>query len=183
MSDAVRVSDWLKWVLLGALLIVFGVLALNNAVLASFSVTLVIGALFVAGGIVQIVAGFREAGRWSRITAIGLGALMTVLGALFLVDPFAGTISLALTATVFIGAGGLLRLYYARETRGSPFFWPMLISGAASVVLAVFIFFNPQLTLALLGVLLGLDLVFTGAALVALGLHRRRGGPTGRAAA
>jgi uncharacterized membrane protein HdeD (DUF308 family) len=166
-------SDSLKWMLLGLLSIVFGVLALNFAALTSLSVTLVVGAMFVVAGIAQAVAGFREKGGGARAWAIGLGAVMALLGVSFLVNPFAGTISLSILVTAFIGASGVLRLMHAREARGTPTFWMMIVTGLVSIALAVFILVNPQVTLVLLGIVLGVELIVNGAALIAWGWHCR----------
>ncbi len=167
-------SDWLKWVLLGALFIVFGVFALNHAVLTSLSVTIVVGALLLVAGIGQGIAGFGESGAGSKILSILLGLVLALLGLSFLANPFAGTISLAVLATILIGAGGALRLAFATQIRGTPFFWMMLLSGALSVALALYIAFTPEVTAVLLGVLLGVELILSGAGMIALGLHRRR---------
>jgi uncharacterized membrane protein HdeD (DUF308 family) len=169
-------SDWLKWMLLGILSIVFGVFALNHAVLTSISVTLVVGALLIVAGIAQVIAGFGESGTGSRLLTVLLGAVLALLGISFLANPLAGTISLAILTTIFIGAGGALRLIFAMQIRGTPYFWLMLVSGVLSIGLAVFILANPGVKLALLGILLGIELIFNGAGLIALGLYRRRQG-------
>lgn len=173
--------NWLKWVLLGVLSILFGIFALNHAVLTSLSVTLVVGGLLLLSGAVQIVAGVREARTASKILTILLGAMLVLLGLSFLIDPLSGTISLALLTTIFIAAGGLLRLYYAFRLRGTSFFWLMMVPGVLSLLLAIYILANPAITVALLGVLLGVELIFNGLGLVVLGLYRR-GNPQARAA-
>lgn len=166
-------SDSLKWTLLGALSIVFGILALNFAMLTSLSVTLFVGALFIVAGVAQGVAAFREEGGGSRWLGIGLAVVMVLLGVSFLINPFAGMISLSIVVTAFIGASGVLRLLHAREVRGTPTFWMMIVTGLVSLALAAFIIFNPQVTLVLLGIVLGVELIVNGAALIALGWHRR----------
>ncbi|MEO1681444.1 MAG: DUF308 domain-containing protein [Pseudomonadota bacterium] len=166
-------SDWLKWVLLGLLSILFGILALNHAVIASVSITLFVGAMFLVSGIIQAIAGFGEEGAFSKVLAIAMGVLMTILGFSFLVNPLQGTISLALVVTIFILAAGVVRLAFAFQMRGTGFFWMMLLSGLLSVGLGFYILANPGLTVALLGILLGVELLFNGAGLVALGLFKR----------
>ena len=166
-------SDWFKWVLLGVLSIIFGVLALNHAVIFSLAITTVVGALFLISGIIQAVAGFWDEGLGSKAISILLGIVMALLGYSFLANPLSGTISLALLVTIFIAAGGILRLMFAFRMKGSPVFWGMILSGVLSLGLAVFILFNPQATVALLGILLGVELLFNGAGLVALGLWKR----------
>ncbi len=166
-------ADWLKWVLVGVLSIIFGVLALNHAVIFSLAVTTVVGALFLISGLIQTVAGFWDEGMSSKAISIILGLLMAFLGFSFLVDPLSGTISLALLVTMFIAAGGVLRLVFAFRMKGSPVFWAMIVSGVLSIGLAIYILLNPAITVALLGILLGIELLFNGIGLVALGLWKR----------
>ncbi len=166
-------SDSLKWTLLGVLSIVLGILALNYAVITSLSVTLVVGAFFIVAGVAQTVAGFTEAGGGWRLLAVLGGIVMAVLGISFLANPFAGTISLAIVVTAFIAASGILRLIQAWDLRGTPTFWMMLVTGVVSLALAGFILLNPGVTIALLGIVLGVELLVNGAALIALGWHRR----------
>ncbi|MEM1429482.1 MAG: DUF308 domain-containing protein [Pseudomonadota bacterium] len=166
-------SDWFKWVLLGVLSIVFGALALNHAVVFSLAITTVVGALFLISGIIQAVAGFWDEGMGSKAISILLGVVMALLGYSFLANPLSGTISLALLVTIFIAAGGVLRLMFALRMKGSPVFWAMILSGVVSLGLAVYILLNPAVTVALLGILLGVELIFNGVGLVALGLWKR----------
>ena len=167
-------ADWLKWLLLGVLSIVFGVLALSHAVIFSLAVTTVVGALFLIAGVIQAVAGFWDEGVGSKILSILLGVLMAVLGYSFLSNPLAGTISLATLVTIFIAAGGVLRLAFAFQMKGTQVFWLMLVSGVLSLALAAYILFNPAVTVALLGILLGVELIINGAGLIALALWKRR---------
>jgi uncharacterized membrane protein HdeD (DUF308 family) len=166
-------ADWLKWTLLGALSIVFGILALNYAALTSLSVTVLVGAFFIVAGIAQAVAGFGEEGGGAKALSILLGVVMAVLGASFLVNPFAGTVSLSILVTALIAASGVLRLIHAWDVRGTSTFWMMGVAGVASLVLAAFVLLNPQVTVILLGIVLGVELLVNGLALVALGLHKR----------
>ena len=167
-------ADWLKWLLLGVLSIIFGVLALSHAVIFSLAVTTVVGALFLIAGVIQAVAGFWDEGVGSKILSILLGVLMAVLGYSFLSNPLAGTISLATLVTIFIAAGGVLRLAFAFQMKGTQVFWLMLVSGVLSLALAAYILFNPAVTVALLGILLGVELIINGAGLIALALWKRR---------
>jgi uncharacterized membrane protein HdeD (DUF308 family) len=165
---------WVKWLILGILSILFGLFVLANPVAASFAVTVVAGSLFLLMGIVQVVAGFGADDRSSKLLGIGLGVLMTLLGASLLFQPLQGIISLATLATIMIGANGAIRLISGFQMRETPLFWPMLISGAVSVLLAGYIVANffeiaPQL----LGVLLGIELLFNGAGLLALAFFLR----------
>ncbi len=165
---------WVKWLVTGILSVLFGVFVLANPVAASFAVTVVAGTLFIVSGAIQIWAGFNVDEGSSKLMGIGLGALMLILGLSLVFQPLQGIISLATLATIFIGLNGILRLMTSWRMRQTPMFWPMLISGAVSVLLAGYILANffeiaPQL----LGVLLGIELLFNGAGLVALALFLR----------
>ena len=165
---------WVRWLIIGILSIVFGIFVLLNPVAASFAVTVVAGVLFMLMGAVQIWAGFSGDEGSSKILGIGLGVLMLLLGVSLTFQPLEGSISLATLATILIGFNGVLRLISGWNMRETPLFWPMLISGALSVLLAGYIVANffeiaPQL----LGILLGIELLFNGTGLVALAIFLR----------
>ncbi|MEM8728300.1 MAG: DUF308 domain-containing protein [Pseudomonadota bacterium] len=167
-------KDWLKWLLLGALSVVFGVIVLGNAVVASLALTTITGILFLVSGGFQIVAGFSAESTGQKIFAIVLGALMVILGISFITNPLEGTISLALLVLILLAAGGIVRIIFARRMKDTQFYWPMLISGALSILLAIYILANfaaaaPEL----LGLLLGIELIFNGAGLVVLAFFLR----------
>lgn len=165
---------WTKWLIAGILSIIFGIFVLANPVAASVAVTLVAGITFALIGGIQIFAGMGSDETGSKVMGIGLGALMLLLGISLMFKPLEGIISLATVATILIGANGILRLMTSWQMRQTPMFWPMLISGAVSILLAGYILANffevaPQL----LGILFGIELLFNGAGLVALALFLR----------
>lgn len=167
-------SEWTRWLLLGCLSVLFGVLALANAVAVSFGITIVTGSLLIASGLFQIGIGFQDEGTGNKVVSIMLGLLVTVLGVSFVRNPFDGMMSLSLVITLSIAAAGVLRLIWAFRMRKTGFFWMMLLSGALSILLAGFIFANfEQASARLLGILLGLELLFNGLALMVLALFLR----------
>jgi uncharacterized membrane protein HdeD (DUF308 family) len=88
-------------------------------------------------------------------------------------------ISLALLVTILLAANGMVRLVLAFRMRATRFFWPMLISGALSVLLAMYILANfATASVTLLGILLGVELLFNGAGLIALAFFLRSARPT-----
>lgn len=165
---------WVKWLVLGILSLLLGLFVLANPIAASFAVTLVAGFIFAAIGAAQMFAGIASDDGMSKFIGIGLGLLLLLLGISLMYQPLQGIISLALLATILIGANGVVRLIASWQMRQTPLFWPMLMSGALSVLLAGYILANfatvgPQL----LGILLGIELLFNGAGLIALALFLR----------
>ena len=163
----------IKWFLLGFLSILFGIFAINHALLTSIAVTVLVGAMLVLSGVAQVVLGVNEDGIWRKLLSIGLGTLLVALGISFLVTPMDGVISLALLVTLLVGAGGLLRFALAFQLRRTHFFWITLISGALSVCLAIYIFLIPLALASFLGLLIGIEMVLNGVGLVALGFTMR----------
>lgn len=167
-------KEWLKWLILGVLSVVFGIIVLGNTVAASLAVTTVTGLLFLISGGFQVAAGVTTQGTGHKIFGIALGVLMVILGLSFITNPLEGTISLALLILILLAAGGVVRIIFAWRMKTTPFFWPMLLSGALSVLLAGYILANfsvagPQL----LGILLGIELIFNGVGLVVVAFFIR----------
>ncbi len=167
-------SEWSRWLLIGVLSILFGILALGNAVAVSVAIVWVTGSMLLLAGTFQTIAGFYDAGTGNKFISVTLGLLTAILGLSFMKNPFEGTMSITLVITMFIAAGGMLRLIWAARMRHTGFFWMMLFSGALSILLAGYIFANfEQASEKLLGILLGLELLFNGAAIVVLALFLR----------
>ncbi|MCB1512683.1 MAG: DUF308 domain-containing protein, partial [Hyphomicrobiaceae bacterium] len=110
----------------------------------------------------------------NKLFSIALGALMVLVGASFLFNPLSGVISLALLVVIMLAASGAVRIVFSWRMKETPFYWPMLISGALSVLLAAYILANfATASTQLLGILLGVELIFNGAGLIVLGFFIR----------
>jgi len=170
---------WTRWMILGVVSVAFGLLALGNAVAASVAVTLATGLLLAVAGGVQVWVALGETGA-HRVWALILGVVLSLLGLSFMVNPLGGTVSLALLVTVLLVTGGVVRLVIAWAMRSTGFFWPMLLSGALTVLLAGYILANfAAVSLALMGILLGVELLFNGAGLIVLALFMKSQGTGG----
>jgi membrane protein HdeD len=168
-------KDWLKWTLLGVLSVVFGIYVLGNAFLASVVVTAVVGVLLLVSGGFQIVAGFMSEGAGAKIFGVLLGILVAYVGISFVSNPLEGVLSLTMVLLIMFAISGVIRLVFASRMRETPFFWPMLITGALSLFLAIYLFNqfdNPKIA-ELIGILMGIELLFNGFGLVILGLSQR----------
>ncbi len=167
-------KPWVKWLILGLLSIAFGLFVLANPVAASIAVTTLAGIMFALSGGIQIVAGFGEEGTGAKLMGIILGALMLFLGVSLMFHPLQGMISLTLLVAILFLASGGARLITAFQMRETRVFWPMLLSGALSVLLGGYVLANfASLAPTLLGVLLGIELLFNGVGLTALAFFLR----------
>ena len=167
-------KQWVIWLALGILSIVFGVVVLGNTVVASMAVTTITGAMLLLSGIFQILGGLTSEGMGRKVLSLAMGALMAFLGLSFLFNPLEGAISLAMLIMILLMASGIVRIVFSMQMRGTPFFMPMLISGALSVLLAAYIWMNfDTASVSILGILLGIELLFNGAGLILLALFIR----------
>lgn len=170
-------TSWVKWVILGILSIAFGIFVLNNPIAASIAVTTLAGILFLVTGAFQFFAGFGNEGAWGKVMGIGLGVLMVLLGASLLAHPVTGTVTLAYAVVILFAANGIARLVTSFQMKQTPFFWPMLLSGALSLGLALYVLANfAAVALPLLGFLVGIELLFNGIGLIVLGFFVRSHG-------
>ncbi len=163
-------SDWVKWLLLGLLSIAFGVFVLGAPVVASVAVTVVTGVLLLIAGGLQIVGGFTVEGTGNKILSLIMGAVMLFLGWSFLGHPLQGTLTLATVVLILFMAGGIARIILSFQMKGTQFFWPTMISGILSIILAGIIWSyvgqEPQALLSILGIFLGVEMLFNGFGLV-----------------
>lgn len=168
-------KHWLLLLVAGLAAIAGGVLALLNPIAATITATTIVAWLFLFMGGIQIVAAFGKMGTWTRLSTAALGALAVFIGGWILTNPIAGTLALTWVIGILFFVEGVVKLVLAFVTRRSPWFWAMLLSGAVSVLLGGMILTGfPQTAMTIPGILLAVDLISTGVALVGLALYMRR---------
>lgn len=156
---------------LGVLMIVCGIIALLNPFATTLAVEQFLAWVFLIGGVFQLIAVFSAESWGQRIWGLILAAVNLWLGVSLLGNPLAGVITLTIVVGIMFAVSGVIKVIYAFNLRGTPFFWAVLISGAVSVVLAAMVFSNfPQSAAVLLGILLAVELLSSGVTLVAMGI-------------
>jgi uncharacterized membrane protein HdeD (DUF308 family) len=150
--------------------------------IATFAVEILIGWLLLISGIVGLIATLRMRGApgfwWSLLSAV----LGIVAGVVLLRWPLSGALSLTLILTAFLTIEGVASIFYALEHKRelSGRWGVMLFSGIVDLILAGMIFAGLPGTAAwAIGLLIGINLVFGGAALIAMALHARNSSPAG----
>lgn len=167
-------KHWFLLLIAGLLAVAGGVLALFNPLQATLTATTIVAWLFLFMGALQIVAAFGDMSLGSRVWTALLGILAVVIGIWILNNPVAGTMALTWTIGLLFLIEGGVKLALAFAARGTGYFWIVLLSGAISVLLGGMILANfPQSAMTIPGILLAIDLISTGASMVALALHFR----------
>ncbi|WP_175581636.1 HdeD family acid-resistance protein [Pseudooceanicola sp. HF7] len=163
--------NWTWWVILGVIGIIGGIVALLNPFAATVTAQQMVAWIFLLLGVLKLITIFRAEGWRERLWAVVLTVLYLWLGGSLLYNPLEGIITLTFVAAIMFTASGISKIIYALTARNQQFRFMMLISGVISIVLAVMIFTNfPASAAVTLGILLSVELISTGASLVALGM-------------
>jgi len=157
---------------LGALFVIAGLLALGNLMAGTLVSVLFIGAMMAVAGIAHIIHAFQVRDWGSFAIWLLTGLLYTIAAGLIAYNPLLG----ASVLTLFIGfaliASGAMRIVVAFAMRSHPGWAWMLAAGAITFLLGFMIAMHwPTDSLWVLGMFLGIDLLFTGVALVSWGLR------------
>jgi uncharacterized membrane protein HdeD (DUF308 family) len=151
------------------LLIVLGIAALVLPPLAGVTATLLVGWILIVSGVIGIASGFGAASHAHRGLSLLSGAIALVVGVLILVRPVAGALGLTLLLAAYLVLDGLTLIGLALTHRPrAPTRWGwLLVSGIADLILAGFLtFLTPAGATFIIGVVVGIDLILAGVALL-----------------
>jgi uncharacterized membrane protein HdeD (DUF308 family) len=156
---------------------VLGAAAIVVPPLAGIAATIILGWLFLIGGIAGLVSTFgaRQAPgfAWSLLSAL----VAVIAGGVLLWNPLAGLVTLTYVLIAYFIVDGILIIILAvthRRALSGRWEW-MLINGIIDLVLAAVIISGlPGSVVWALGLLVGIDLVFGGASLIAMAMAARR---------
>ena len=175
IANAVRTHSTL-FIAEGIILVLLGALAIFLPLFATITVTIILGWIFLASGIIGLITTFRARQApgfwWSLVSAL----IAIAVGLILLAQPIAGALSLTLLMIVFFVVEGAATIMYAfehrRELTGRWDF--MLVSGIIDFVIAGIILAGfPGTAAWALGLLVGIDMIFGGVAVVAIAVHAR----------
>jgi uncharacterized membrane protein HdeD (DUF308 family) len=179
LSAETRVArpNWGRVLALGIVQIVVGTLAVLMAFTATFATVIAIGvlALFGAGG--QLASVFASRHWQGVLLHLLVAVLYAAFGLITIARPELAATTLTLLLAVMLIVGGLFRVFVAAGARFHDWGWAA-IGGAISVLLGVLIWQGwPGTGLWVLGLFVGIDLIFIGWTWVAVGLTLRRLSP------
>lgn len=169
-------EHWVLFLVEGIILLVLGAAAIIVPVIATLAFTLFIGWLFLISGVVGLITTFwmRNApGFWWSLLS---GVVGIAAGIVLILWPISGTVSLTLLLIAFFLVEGIVTLMYAFEHRAQlsgRWGW-MLASGTVDLILAGIIFAGlPETATWALGLLVGINLLFGGVAMIGMALAAR----------
>ena len=167
--EAIR-GNW-GWILaLGILLIVVGTIAVAMPFIGSLASVVALGALLLMGGIAQLVGAF-----WTRdwsgfFLSLLMGVVYLVLGVMFLRHPGGALLAMTLLLACALMVGGLFRIIGSLMYQ-FPYWGWTLAGGVINLLLGIFIYSQwPLDSFFVLGLFVGIDMIFTGWTWVMLAL-------------
>jgi uncharacterized membrane protein HdeD (DUF308 family) len=170
-------DHWGLFLAEGIILVLLGFAAIVVPPIAGLAATLFLGWLFLIAGVVGLVATLRAQRApgfgWALLSAI----LAVIAGIVLLWNPLQGLATLTLVLTAFFIADGILMIILAiahrRELTGR---WEwMIINGLVDLILAAIIISGfPGTLVWAFGLIVGIDLLFGGASLIAVALAARK---------
>ena len=170
-------EHWVFLLIEGVVLVVLGATAVVLAPLATLAVTILFGWLFLVSGVIGLVSTLWMRGApgfwWSLLSAL----LGIAVGALLLWAPLSAVLSLTFVLIAFFIVEGVVTIMFALEHKrelSGQWGW-MLVSGLIDLVLGAMLFAGlPSTAVWALGLLVGINMLFGGLALIALAFGLRR---------
>lgn len=168
-------AKWGWFVALGLLMIVAGAIALGNLVLSTVATVLYIGVMMAITGGAQIIHAFQVKG-WGAFSFWLLdGLLFLIAGVFAIVLPLVAAEFLTLFLGVSLIVGGVFRLIAAFKLRPATGWGWIAFSAVIAILLGIEIIAGwPVSGLWVLGLLLGIDLIFNGVAVLFLGFGLKK---------
>ena len=171
-------DHWGAMMALGVVLLVLGTLAILYSVIASLIVALAVSIFLVADGVVLAGTALWADSCWrSRLLHLLLGILYVACGVLMLKNPFAAVAGFTLVLAALYMAGGAMRVAFAITHRVHGSGW-VLLNGVITLLLGILVWSQwPFDSLWVIGLFVGIDMIFQGWAWVMLGATLRPRAP------
>jgi uncharacterized membrane protein HdeD (DUF308 family) len=169
-------AHWGLFLFEGVVLMILGAAAIIVPGIATLAFTLVIGWVFLVSGGVGLVTTFwmrNVPGFWWALISAGISI---AAGIVLIRWPINGTVSLTLVLIAFFVVEGIATIMYALNHRAqlsNRWGW-MLMSGIVDLILAGIIFAGlPESATWALGLLVGINMLFGGTAMIGMALAAR----------
>jgi len=172
-ADVRRATTWS--IVLSALMILSGVLAIGLPMMAGIAVTALVGWLLMFSGGLHLAFAWRGERADAVVWEILLGAAYGAIGLYVLANPVAGLASLTFAVAVYLFVEGVLEFILSVRLRAAPGAGWLLVDGVITLALAVMIWSTwPSSAAWVIGTLVGLSMLFSGMTRLMLSLAVRR---------
>jgi uncharacterized membrane protein HdeD (DUF308 family) len=159
----------------GAVLVTLGVISIIAPAVTSLIIALFVGWLLLIGGLFRAAALYQQRHApgfwWSAIAT----ALAIILGLMLIIDPIRAMLSLTIVLMIMFIVEGITSILTALDFRKHVHNWGLLLfSGLIDLALAYMVYLTwPGSGIAVIGLLVGVYLIFTGMSVSLTGLASR----------
>jgi uncharacterized membrane protein HdeD (DUF308 family) len=161
---------WGWFLVLGIALVITGMVAISFAFVATLATMIAFGVVLLVAGAFQLigaVVGRRWGGFFLHLLA---GVLYFVVGLAMIERPVGAAAAVTLVLAVAYVIGGVVRIVVALANRFGGWIW-VLLNGVITLVLGILIWAGwPTDSLWIIGLFVGIDLLFAGWTWVTLAL-------------
>ena len=167
-----------KWgwiVALGIVYTVAGFIALGSVLIATVASVFIVGIMMLIAGVAEVINAFQVKTWGKFLFWVLLGVLYIVAGFAAFENPLLAAAVLTLLLAFALIVSGIMRIILGFSMkREMPWIW-VVLSGVVTLLLGLIILSHwPVSSLYILGLLLGIDLVFAGASWIGMGLSLRK---------
>lgn len=171
----VRITPSTLYATEGVALVTLGVIAIIAPVVSSMIVALFVGWLLLIGGLFRAAALYEQRhapGFWQSAIATALAILF---GLMLIIDPIRAVVSLTAVLMILFVVEGVTSIVAALDFRKRVANWGLLLfSGLINLALAYMIYLTwPGSSVAVVGLIVGVHLIFTGMSASLTGLASR----------
>ncbi len=169
-------THWRLFLAEGIFFIFLGLCAIVVPQLFTVATVIFLGWILLFGGIVHVSRAFMFSGMPGFGWWLFMGILQVIIGYLFITKPVAGAVTLTMLLTVFFAMEGVAKISLALMMRPLANWGLILFSGVTALVFALIIWISwSESAQWLLGLFLGINMVFLGWSMVKISLHHKAG--------
>jgi uncharacterized membrane protein HdeD (DUF308 family) len=155
----------------GIIFTLLGFLAVALPGISTLSAELFLGWLLILGGVIQLYRTFKTHEGRGFVGSLLTGLIYLFFGILLVVYPIAGIFSLTILLTFFFIAEGIAKIILSFQLRHFHRWGWFLLNGVIALILAYLIWSGwPGTAFWVLGLLVGINMIFFGISLIALAL-------------
>ena len=169
-------KSWKMLLTAGIISAVLGAIAIIVPPLASVTITYLVGILLLIGAVAYVAEAISRGSTGHRIWSALLAVLYVFAGVWLIINPVSGTITLTWILAIFFLLIGVLRLIAGIASRGKvPNAGWTIVNGVLSILIAVLVIGDlPSSAAWAIGLLVGIQLLFDGIALIATAMAGKK---------
>jgi uncharacterized membrane protein HdeD (DUF308 family) len=170
---AKKITGW--YIAAAALFILLGIFSIVEPGVAGLGIALLVGWLFIFGGITHLIQAFKGGGAGQVVFQVLVGAIYLAGGIYSLMNPLVAVSTLTLVLSCIILVEGVIEVvaYFRMKDHGASG-W-LLFNGVVTLLLGGMIWFHwPSSSVWAIGILVGVNLLMTGTSRLMFGLAARK---------